>query len=94
MLSQTLVIISSISARIIEVLSDILSQSPLIIPTISCQIIPVLALISFQILLIVSDRGVVKILAIQTNEELAIAKYTYAIITNGENKIEAKGGAA
>jgi len=36
----------------------------------------------------------VRILAIQTNEELAIAKYTYAIVTNGENKINAKGGVA
>ena len=36
----------------------------------------------------------VRILAIQTNEELAIAKYTYAIMTTGENDIESKGGAA
>ena len=41
-----------------------------------------------------TDDSRIRILAIQTNEELAIAKYTYAIMTNGENKIEMKGGAA
>ena len=39
-------------------------------------------------------KSKVRILAIRTNEELAIAKYTYAIMTDGENKINAKGGAA
>jgi len=41
-----------------------------------------------------TDDSKVRILAVQTNEELAIAEYTYAIMTNSENKIEAKGGAA
>ena len=41
-----------------------------------------------------SDESKVKILAILTNEELAIAKYTYAIMTNGAKQCDVKGGAA
>jgi acetate kinase len=41
-----------------------------------------------------TNESRIRILVIQTNEELAIAQYTYAIITKSENKTNAKGGAA